>query len=115
MASWFYRGLRRGIVTTRYPKAIDAWARQLPSPPAFHSARLTIALADRLVDACAAGALSRADRTLILDLGKCTACGRCIELSNGAAQPSGESLLASPDRSGLVKTVPIRGGQTGDE
>jgi len=24
MAFWFYRGLRKGIATTRYPKTIDA-------------------------------------------------------------------------------------------
>ena len=44
MAFWFYRGLRRGIATTGYPKTVDAWAAALPSPPAFHSARLTIEL-----------------------------------------------------------------------
>ena len=59
MAFWFYRGLRRGIATTRYPKAVDAWARALPSPPAFHSSAQTTPLADRLADACVSGALAR--------------------------------------------------------
>ena len=110
MASWFYRGLRRGIVTTRYPKVLDDWASALPSPPAFHSERLTVELVDRLVSACDAGALSRRDRTLVVDLGKCTACGRCIELADGAAEPSGEPLLASIARQALIKVVPIHGG-----
>jgi ferredoxin-like protein FixX len=109
MASWFYRGLRRGIATTRYPKTVDAWARELPSPPAFHSNRLTAALADRLVEGCAAGALTRDDQELVIDLGRCTGCGRCIELGDGAAQPSGEFLLASSDRAALIKRVPIGG------
>lgn len=114
MAFWFFRGLRRGIVTTRYPRVVDEWARQLPSPPVFHSARLTVELVDRLADACHSGALSRADRELVLDLGRCTACGHCIELSDGAARPSGEPLLASPSRQTLIKAVPIRGGHGGE-
>ena len=41
MAFWFYRGVRKGIATTRYPKTVDPWARGLPSAPGFHAARLT--------------------------------------------------------------------------
>ncbi len=109
MAFWFYRGLRRGIVTSRYPKAVEDWASALPSPPAFHSTALTTELADRLVAACRSQALRREDHVLALDLGRCSACGRCIELSEGAAQPSGEFQLASADRGALVKRIPIRG------
>jgi hypothetical protein len=109
MAFWFYRGLRKGIATTRYPKAINPWARALPSPPAFHSSRLTTELADRLVRVCASGALTREDHELVVDVGRCTGCGRCIEPSDGAARPSGESLLATTERAALIKRVPIRG------
>jgi hypothetical protein len=113
MAFWFYRGLRRGIVTTRYPAAIESWARGLPSPPAFHSRRLTAALADRLVAGCPAAALSRAGDELAVDLGRCTACGRCVEIGEGAVTPSGEFLLASADRQALIRRVPIHGGRGG--
>jgi len=109
MAFWFYRGLRRGIATTRYPNRIDAWARDLPSAPAFHSAGLTLELVDRLAEACPAGALAREDHELVVDLGRCTACGRCLEAGQGVVRPSGEFLLASTDRMALVKRVPIRG------
>jgi flavoprotein len=109
MAFWFYRGLRRGIATTRYPKTVDGWAGALPSPPAFHSARLTVESVDRLVAECPAGALSREQRELFVDLGRCTGCGRCVELGGGAVAPSGEFELAASDRSALVKRVPIRG------
>jgi hypothetical protein len=110
MASWFYRGLRRGIVTTRYPKGLDDWANALPSPPAFHSERLTVELADQLVSVCDSGALARTDGTLIVDLGKCTGCGRCVDAAGGAAEPSGEPLLAAVARQALIKLVPIGGG-----
>jgi len=110
MAFWFYRGVRRGIATTRYPKAIEEWATGLPGPPAFHSARLTAAVVDRLVRECPAGALAREDHELVVDLGRCTGCGRCLELGVDAVRPSGEFLLATPNRAALVKRVPIRGG-----
>ncbi len=111
MALWFYRGLRKGIATTRYPKAIDAWTRDLPTPPAFHSARLTGDLAQRLAAGCPAGAISRDASDLVVDLGRCTGCGRCQEIGGDAVVPSGAFLLAASDRSMLVKRIPIgRGG-----
>jgi len=116
MAFWFYRGLRKGIATTRYPKAVDPWTRDLPTPPAFHSQRLTVELADRLEEGCPAGAITRDGLELVVDLGRCTGCGRCRELGGEAVEPSGVFLLASGDRSALVKRVPIRGGQgVGDD
>ena len=109
MAFWFYRGLRRGIATTSYPKTVDAWARALPSPPAFHSARLTAELVDRLVAECPGGALSREQRELLVDIGRCSGCGRCVEIGDGAVQPSRDFELATSDRAALVKRVPIGG------
>jgi hypothetical protein len=107
MAFWFYRGLRRGIATTRYPKAVDAWATALPSPPAFHSTRLSVELVDQLVGACPSGALARERRELLVDIGRCTGCGRCLEIGGAAVKPIGEFQLATPDRAALVKRVPI--------
>ena len=109
MAFWFYRGLRRGIATTGYPKTVDAWSAALPSPPAFHSARLTAELVDRLVAECPGGALSREQRELLVDIGRCSGCGRCVEIGDGAVQPSRDFELATSDRAALVKRVPIRG------
>lgn len=109
MAFWFYRGLRKGIATTRYPASIEAWTRDLPTPPAFHSSRLTDALADRLASGCPAGAIAHAGNELIVDLGRCGGCGRCLELGEGAVEPSGEFLLATGDRRALLKHIPIRG------
>ena len=109
MAFWFYRGVRRGVATTRYPPTIDSWTRGLPSPPAFHSARLTAALVDGLAHACPAGALAREEHELVVDLGHCTGCGECVDLGRGAVVPSGEFLLATSDRAALLKRVPIRG------
>jgi len=113
MAFWFYRGLRRGIATTRYPKTVDPWTEGLAGPPSFHSRSLTVATADRLVAACPATALRRDERRLVVDLGRCTGCGRCIELGGSAVEPSHVFELATPERSALIKHVPIRGGDEG--
>lgn len=109
MALWFLRGLRRGVVTTRYPVATDEWARALPTPPRFRPGTLTAALADRLAEACPSGALRREGRDLVFDVGACTACGRCVDLAPGAAVPSGVFELAATDRAALVKRIPIEG------
>jgi len=108
---WFLRGIRKGIVTTRYPAARDAWAEQLPSPPRFRSDLLTAELADRLAAACPAGALRHDGGDLVLDLGGCTGCGRCVEVGDGAVAASGEYELASRDRTALLKRIPIRGSE----
>jgi hypothetical protein len=104
---WFFRGLRKGVVTTRYPAVVDAWARGLPSPPVFRSELLTEARADELVAVCPSGALGRDEDALVLDLGACTGCGRCY---GDVARPSGEFELATADRSRLRKRIPIGGG-----
>jgi dissimilatory sulfite reductase (desulfoviridin) alpha/beta subunit len=106
---WFLRGIRRGVVTTRYPRVRDAWAEQLPTPPAFRSDLLTADLAARLVDTCGSGALRLDNGDLLLDVGSCTGCGDCIAVGGETVVPSGEFELASRDRATLVKRITIGG------
>jgi ferredoxin len=107
---WFLRGLRRGVVTTRYPRECDRWAQALPTPPRFDSELLTDELVQALVDACPARAIGRQYRALVLDLGRCTSCGRCYEVGGEAVVPSGMFELAARERTDLVKRIPIRRG-----
>jgi len=109
MAMRFVRGLRRGVITTRYPHKPDTSSLDLPTPPAFHPSLLTVRLADRLVHACPAHCLERTGDVLTIDLGACTGCGTCINLAGDAAQPSGHWDLATWDRRALVRDIPIRG------
>jgi ferredoxin len=111
MPLWFARGLRRGVVTTRYPARPDDSAAFLPTPPAFRPRRLTREIVDRMVAECPGPALSRAAGTLIFDAGSCTACGRCARVAPHAVTPSGEFELAATTRSALIKMIPIRGDQ----
>jgi hypothetical protein len=110
MALWFLRGLRKGIVTTRYPAELDAWTRTLPTPPTFRSELLTSELADRLVRICPSRALARDGDQLTVDLGACSGCQRCVEEGGGVVEASGVFELATAQRERLIKRVAIRGG-----
>jgi formate hydrogenlyase subunit 6/NADH:ubiquinone oxidoreductase subunit I len=109
MTLWFIRGIRRGVVTTRYPARPDDSARSLPTPPAFRPRALTRETAARLEGVCPSGALLLDGDSLLFDVGRCTACGRCAAEAPHAVLPSGAFELAATARSALVKTIPIRG------
>jgi hypothetical protein len=109
MPLWFARGLRRGVVTTRYPARPDSSAAFLPAPPAFRPRQLTRQTADRLIAVCPSTALSRQDDVLVFDAGARTACGRCAEAAPRAVTSSGEFELAATARSALVKKIPLLG------
>jgi formate hydrogenlyase subunit 6/NADH:ubiquinone oxidoreductase subunit I len=108
---WFLRGLRRGVVTTRYPAKPDPSAAALPTPPTFRPELLTAELAERLAAACPPSALRRDDTDLVLDLGSCAACGRCREVGGEAVVASGEFELATRERAALIKRIPIGVGE----
>jgi hypothetical protein len=105
MPLWFARGLRRGIVTTRYPARPDPSAAGLPTPPAFRTGMIDHQLADRLAAVCPSRALHRDGDVLVFDVGRCTACGRCREAAPGAVTPSGEFELAGTSRAQFVKHI----------
>ena len=109
MAFWFYRGCAGGS-----PPPLPEDGRRLGARPAEPAGVPLLAPHRRSsstgsVAECPGGALSREQRELLVDIGRCTGCGRCVEIGDGAVQPSGEFELATSDRRALVKRVPIRG------
>jgi hypothetical protein len=109
MPLWFARGLRRGVITTRYPARPDDSAATLPTPPAFRPGELTRQIADVIIAACPSGALRRDDTALLFDVGACTACGRCRDVAPATVTSSGEFELAATGRYELVKKIPLLG------
>ena len=105
MAIWFLRGLRRGVVTTRYPAAPDRSAADLPTPPQFRADWMSGELADRLTAVCPGRALHREGDVLVYDVGSCTCCGRCEQIAPTAIRPSGQFELAVTARSHLTKRI----------
>lgn len=111
MAFWFIRGLRNGVVTTRYPGSNDSLGLSLPTPPAFHTDGLDRQLAARLVQVCPNGSLRLEGPELVVDLGLCTACGRCMAAAPAVVHPSGAWELASADRRSLRKKISLKGAE----
>lgn len=111
MALWFVRGALRRVVTTKYPAVVDAWARELPTPPIFNELLLSAEVARRLVEVCPSRALRVEGPWLVYDIGACTACGACQRAAPEVARSSGVFELAADEPSQLVKLVAIRGGE----
>ncbi len=102
MALWALRGARRGIVTTRFPRRPEPEAAGWPAPPRFRDGEIRRDLALRMSVACPSSALEVVGPRLVLDLGRCTACGRCLELAQGPGSSRPEALLATRRRANLV-------------
>lgn len=80
MIEWLVRGLRHGIVTTRYPRAAEApsagfrgTVAVLPGPPADAG----------LADVCPTGAIAVDDGSVSVDRGRCILCGACVARDPG--------------------------------
>src|ERR1700733_5250963 len=96
---WALRGLRDGVVTTRWPARPDPYAAAVRGPatvvaPADADDRL-----DRL---CPTGAISRPGATVRLDQGKCVQCGRCVAARPDAFGWTDGPAAAALSRGGLV-------------
>lgn len=69
---WVLRGLRDGVVTTRYPRRSDPYA------DAFPSAVRAAPTGDVDEALCPTGAITTHDGRLGVDRGRCVLCGRCV-------------------------------------
>lgn len=106
---WLTRGLRNGVVTTRYPRRPDPYAAAFPaavSPciPADGSdgEPLSSREAQELPRLCPTGAISVTGGQASVDRGRCVLCGRCVRArpDRFAWRPGTET--ARDSRTGLV-------------
>ena len=83
MSIWVLRGLRDGVVTTRWPAKSDPYADAWrgPARPLDTS---DLASLDDLTDLCPTGAITVTDSTVRVDQGRCILCGRCVAERPGA-------------------------------
>jgi Ni,Fe-hydrogenase III small subunit/ferredoxin len=99
---WALRGLRDGVVTTRWPARPDPYAATGPGPATVLNPRPGDA-DDRLDGLCPTGAIGRAESgSISLDQGRCVQCGRCVAARPDVFGWSEGPATASLWRSGVV-------------
>lgn len=103
--AWIPRGIRDGIVTSRYPREADGYGQNFRSSIEVSEAGATPnELADAL-HACPTGAISLRDGKAALDRGACILCGRCTQVLPAVFQFSPDFEISTHQRSALV--VPV--------
>ena len=102
MSPWVLRGLRDGVVTTRWPARSDPYASGWRGP-ATVVGTAGVAVTEGLDALCPTGAISvQPAEGIHLDQGRCVLCGRCVAARPDLfawSQGSGAATLA---RGGLV-------------
>jgi Ni,Fe-hydrogenase III small subunit/ferredoxin len=76
MSPWVLRGLRNGVVTSRWPARPDPYADGWRGPATVLDPRP--AESADLAALCPTGAVAVTDGSVRLDQGRCILCGRCI-------------------------------------
>jgi Ni,Fe-hydrogenase III small subunit/ferredoxin len=101
---WVLRGLRDGVLTSRWPRRPDAYAAATRGPVMVLPDRGAAAIAgDDAAALCPAGAISadRAGRVRV-DQGGCILCGRCVTARPAVFAWSSGPHGAALSRAGLV-------------
>jgi Ni,Fe-hydrogenase III small subunit len=111
---WVLRGLRNGVVTSRWPRRADGYADGLRGPArVLGSAPAAPDGADDLPGLCPTGAIGySADAGIRLDQGRCVLCGRCVAARPDVFAWSRGAAVASLARAALI--VPPAAG-SGDD
>lgn len=76
---WIPRGLRQGIVTTRYPRRPDGYGEEFRGAVVVHPGRSGDRVLPSIAEACPTDAISLDAGRARLDRGACILCGRCTE------------------------------------
>ena len=97
---WVLRGLRDGVLTTRWPARPDPYAATGRGPATVLTPQP--AEAEQLGGLCPTGAISRGGGSLRLDQGRCVQCGRCVAARPDVFGWSRGPATAALSRSGLV-------------
>ncbi|MFJ2297071.1 NADH:ubiquinone oxidoreductase [Streptomyces sp. NPDC087894] len=100
--AWFWRGLREGMVTTRYPKRPDTYANAFPAAIAVREAPPPLT-AREATELCPTRAITVDDADMAqVDRGRCILCGRCTRGRPDIFTQGHGSETAAPGRTGLI-------------
>jgi Ni,Fe-hydrogenase III small subunit len=96
---WALRGLRNGVLTTRWPARPDDYATGTRGPVTVTRGQVPPGDAAELEGLCPAGAITvTAPGQVSVDQGSCIQCGRCV-----AARPGVFAWSAGPDHAALSR------------
>jgi Ni,Fe-hydrogenase III small subunit/ferredoxin len=102
---WILRGLRDGVVTTRWPARPDPYATAGRGPATVMDPHPADA-GDRIDELCPTGAISTTDgaaeASVRLDQGKCVQCGHCVAARPDVFGWSEGPAVAALSRAGLL-------------
>lgn len=76
---WFTRGLRNGVVTTRWPRRGDEYEASWPGALDVRDQAAPDEDLAGLAELCPTGAIRADGATLRIDRGRCILCGRCVQ------------------------------------
>jgi Ni,Fe-hydrogenase III small subunit/ferredoxin len=99
MLAWIARGLRRGIVTSRYPRAAES---ELPGFRGRVEVLAGEGAGSELAAVCPTGAIAVDGGRVSLDRGRCILCGACVAAAPERFRFSGAYETASRRRHGVV-------------
>jgi len=97
---WVLRGLRKGVVTTRYPARPDPYADEFRGAVAVRGS--AVQFGQHLADVCPTGAIAEQAGEVQLDRGLCILCGGCVAAFPGVFSWATGSDTARLDRPALV-------------
>jgi Ni,Fe-hydrogenase III small subunit/ferredoxin len=104
---WALRGLRNGVLTTRWPARPDAYAAATQGPAMVLAWAPAVASGDDLARLCPTGAIGAASPGAVrVDQGRCIMCGRCV-----AARPDVFGFAAGPMHAALTRAALVAPGE----
>ncbi|MGH7717036.1 MAG: NADH:ubiquinone oxidoreductase [Vulcanimicrobiaceae bacterium] len=80
MSNWIGRGLRRGILTTKYPYRGDAMPERYRARPVMFPGATNEHIV-RGAAACLSGAIQPTERGAVIDMQRCFQCGECARVA----------------------------------
>jgi Ni,Fe-hydrogenase III small subunit/ferredoxin len=99
---WLTRGLRRGIVTSAYPKRADGYGPLFSGAVTYRPGKLTLQEFAAAETACPTGAIMMDRAGPRLDRGRCILCGRCTVVAPSGFQFVSDFETSSTFRGRLV-------------